>query len=192
MKPNTNDTDPQSNADTNPAMNPTAESNTAPAPPADAKAISPALDQPKPTAAYQQNPADAVAPIDKTCFVSLDEQFRIEQLVKTAAKYPPSPYPCIVMQFFPEDHTRIRELEGGGVEAMLTNHEIEQFIIAFNNAALASGKGRMFDVLQHVPEKTKQHKAKWCEYNEIRLGLRPKPRRSWWAQRKNNENRDKN
>jgi len=50
----------------------------------------------------------------------------------------------------------------------------------------------MFDVLQHVPEKTKQHKAKWCEYNEIRLGLRPKPRRSWWEQRKNNENRDKN
>ena len=172
MTTNSNDTNPHRNADTNPATAPTAESNTAPAPPVDAKAISPAPDQPKPTPPYQQNPADAVAPTDKTCFVSLDEQFRIEQLVKKAAKFPPSPYPCVVMRFLPKDHTRIRELEGGGVEAMLTNHEVEQFVTAFNNAALASGKGQMFDILQHVPEKTKQRKEKWQRFHEARLGIR--------------------
>lgn len=133
----------------------------------------------KPEPIYEQNIASAVIPIDKTCYASEDGQFRIEQLVQKTAKFPPSPYPCIVMQFFPEDHTRIRRLAGGGIEVMLTNYETDQFVDAMNGAASASGKGKLYDVLQRVPEKTKEHKRRWKKWNEERLGLRAKPNK-WW------------
>lgn len=133
----------------------------------------------KPEPTYDQNTASAVIPTDKTCYVSEDGQFRIEQLVQKTAKYPPSLYPCIVLQFFPAAHTRIRRLEGGGLEAMLTGYEIEQFVDAYDEAARASGKGKVFEILQRVPEKTKQHKQRWKKWNEERLGLRPKPSK-WW------------
>ena len=144
-----------------------------------------------PATPYHQDTADAVIPEDKTCYVSDDGQLRIEQLVQQTAKFPPSPYPCIVLQLFPKDHTRIRRLESGGLEAMLTGFEIEQFIDAYNNAASASGKGKVFAVLQRVPEKTKQHKRKWREYNETRLGIRKPSGRWWWGKRKHQGNYSK-
>ncbi len=143
----------------------------------------------KPESTYDQNTASAVIPTDKICYESHDGQFRIEQLVQKTAKYPPSLYPVIVLQLFPEDHTRIRRLEGGGIEAMLTGLEIEQFVDAYDEAARASGKGKIFDILQRVPEKTKQHKQRWRKWNEERLGLRPKPHK-WWPKQysKNHKN----
>ena len=134
----------------------------------------------KPEPTYDQNTASSVIPTDKTCYASEDGQFRIEQLVQKTAKFPPSPYPTIVMQFFPRDHTRIRRLEDGGIEAMLTGLEIEQFVDAYDEAARASGKGKIFDILQRVPEKTKEHKQRWKKWNEERLGLRQRPRK-WWS-----------
>lgn len=133
---------------------------------------------------YDQDTSSAVIPIDKTCYASEDGQFRIEQLVQKTAKFPPSPYPVIVLQFFPQDHTRIRRLEGGGIEAMLTGLEIEQFVDAYDEAARASGKGKVFEVLQRVPEKTREHKKRWKKWNEERLGLRPKPGK-WWPKQYN-------
>jgi len=133
----------------------------------------------KPEPTYEQDVSSAVIPVDKTCYVSEDGQFRIEQLVHKSAKFPPSPYPVIVMQFFPMDHTRIRRLEGGGIEVMLTGFEIEQFVDAYDEAARASGKGKIFEILQRIPEKTREHKQKWRQWNEQRLGLRPKPKK-WW------------
>ena len=146
----------------------------------------------KPEPTYDQNTASAVIPVDKICYESDDRQFRVEQKVQSTAKYPPSPYPCIVMQFFPEDHTRIRRLSGGGIEVMLTNNETDQFVDAMNGAASASGKGKLYDVLQRVPEKTKQHKAKWKEINEERLGIRKPTGRWWWGKRKQNRKHSKN
>jgi hypothetical protein len=133
----------------------------------------------KPEPTYDQDTSTAVIPTDKVCYESDDGQFRVEQKVQSTAKYPPSLYPVIVLQLFPEDHTRIRRLEGGGIEAMLTGLEIEQFVDAYDEAARASGKGKIFDILQRVPEKTKQHKQRWRKWNEERLGLRPKPNK-WW------------
>jgi hypothetical protein len=146
----------------------------------------------KPEPSYDQNTASAVIPTDKTCYVSEDGQLRIEQMVEKSAKYPPSLYPVIVLQLFPEDHTRIRRLEGGGIEAMLTGLEIEQFVDAYDEAARASGKGKIFEILQRVPEKTKQHKDKWRKFNEERLGIRKPTGRWWWGKRKHHNKHHKN
>ena len=131
-------------------------------------------------------------PVDKICYESDDRQFRVEQKVQSTAKYPPSPYPCIVMQFFPQDHTRIRRLDGGGVEVMLTNYETDQLVDAMNGAASASGKGKLYDVLQRVPEKTHEHKQRWKKWNEERLGVRPKPGKWWWGKRRYHSKRCNN
>jgi hypothetical protein len=177
METNSNDNqlNTQNSADTNQATPVPVAASSLAVPPTKPKAESGSLAAPSPQTAppYSQNTADAIVLTDKVCYESEDGQFRIEQLVKKVAKYPPSPYPCVVMKFFPENHTRIRKTEDGGLEAMLSNFEIEQFISAFNSAAMASGKGRIFEVLQRVPEKTKQHKQKWKRFNEARLGIRP-------------------
>ena len=125
--------------------------------------------------AYNQNTASAVIPIDKTCYESDDGQFRVDQLVKNAAKYPPSPYPCIVLRVRTQDHTRVRQLDHGYVEIMPTFKEMEELVDACNNAALASGKGKLYEVLQRVPEKTAAHKQHWKQWNEARI------HQPWWG-----------
>jgi hypothetical protein len=125
---------------------------------------------------YNQNTASAVIPIDKTCYESDDGQFRVDQLVNNAAKYPPSPYPCIVVRVRTQNHTRVRQLDEDQVEIMPTYKEMEALVDACNNAALASGKGKLYEVLQRVPEKTREHKQRWKQWNEARI------RQPWWGQ----------
>jgi len=135
--------------------------------------------QTKPESTYDQNTADAIVPTDKICYASDDGLVRIDQLVFQTEKYPPSPYPCVVLVLNPDAHTRVREIHGGYIEYMPSFREMEELVIAMNNVAKASGKGQLYQILQTVPEKTKQHKEKWRRYNEERLGLRPKPGK-WW------------
>ena len=127
---------------------------------------------PKEAAPYGHNTADAVPPTDKICYESEDKQIIVHQLVRTTAKFPPSGYPCVVLQCQPRPNTRVREIDGNYVEIMPTFKELEEFVIAINEAAIQSGKGRLYDILQRVPEKTEAHKRKWRRFNENRLGLR--------------------
>jgi len=130
---------------------------------------------PKDAAPYPHNTADAVPPTDKICYESQDKQIIVHQMVIKTAKFPPSRYPCIVLQCQPRPNTRVREIDGNYVEIMPTFKELEQFVDAINDAAVATGKGKLYEVLQRVPEKSEAHKRKWRRFNEERLGLR-KPR----------------
>lgn len=114
--------------------------------------------------------ADTVEPMDETVYESEDGQFKVRQLVLTAKKYPPSKYPCIVLRCKPRQHTRIRQIDGDAVEIMPSNAEVEALIDAMNSAAVASGKGRLYQILQRVPGKSAAHKARWRRYNEARVG----------------------
>jgi hypothetical protein len=118
--------------------------------------------------------ATAVPPTDKVCYESPDGQFLVEQLVKKAAKYPPSNYPCVVLKVKAKDHTRVRNI-GDYVEIMPTYKEVEELATALNEAALAAGKGKLYTILQKIPEKSKAHKARWRDFNERRINSRHKP-----------------
>jgi hypothetical protein len=109
--------------------------------------------------------------MDKVCYVSPDEQFVVKQLVWKIAKFPPSSYPVVAVEAYPEVHTRFREIPGGGVELVLVYEEVEQLLKALNEAAIEAGKGQLYQILQHVPKKTAAHKQKWRRYNERRLGI---------------------
>ena len=109
--------------------------------------------------------------VDKVCYVSSDEQFVVKQLVWKIAKFPPSSYPVVAVEAYPEVHTRFREIPGGGVELVLVYEEVEQLLKALNEAAIEAGKGQLYQILQHVPKKTAAHKQKWRRYNERRLGI---------------------
>lgn len=111
---------------------------------------------------------------NKTCFVSGDGQVVIKQLVTQLRRHPPSSYPCIVLQAFPKDHTRIRNIPGGGCELMFAHDELDAFIEAINAVAVMQGKGEVYKVLQRIPAKTPQRKQAWQRRNEARLGLCPK------------------
>ena len=124
---------------------------------------------PKPAPPY----AHALDPMDETIYESADGQFKVRQLVQTAERYPPSKYRCIVLECKPEQHTRIRHIDGGRLEIMPTFAEMEALIDAMNSAATASGKGKLYEVLQRVPEKTAAHKARWRRFNQARV------RRNW-------------
>ena len=121
---------------------------------------------------YRHSTADSVPLTDKICYESEDKQFIVHQLVRTAAKFPPSNYPCVVLRCQPHPHTRVRKIEGDYVEIMPTFKELEEFVVAINDAAIQSGKGKLYELLQRVPEKTVAHKKKWRRYNEQRLGIR--------------------
>ena len=54
---------------------------------------------------------------------------------------------------------------------MPTYAEMKALIDGMNSAGMASGKGKLYDVLQCVPEKTEAHKAKWRRFNEARVEL---------------------
>jgi len=133
----------------------------------------PAVNQPKPAPPYAHDVADAREPVDETLYESADGQFKVRQLVQTAERYPPSKYRCIVLECKPEQHTRIRHIDGGRLEIMPTFAEMEALIDAMNSAATASGKGKLYEVLQRVPEKTAAHKARWRRFNQAR------GRRNW-------------
>lgn len=113
--------------------------------------------------------ADAVTPIDKICYESEDQQIVISQLVKGAKKFPPSNYPCVVLAVKPVEHTRVRRIAGEYVEIMPSFREMEELVDAMNHAALASGKGKLYDILQRVPEKPHARKQHWKQRNEIRV-----------------------
>jgi hypothetical protein len=124
----------------------------------------------KPSSTTSPNPiATAVAPIDKVCFESDDGQIIISQLVKTAHKFPPHNYPCVVLAAKPADHTRVRRVGGGYIEIMPSFLEMEELVDAMNNVALASGKGKLYDILQRVPEKPRERKERWKQRNEMRV-----------------------
>ena len=117
------------------------------------------------------NPAMvAIPPTDKVCYESEDQQFIVHHLVSKTAKFPPSRYPCVVLQCQPRPHTRVREIDGGYVEIMPSFKELEHLVDAMNDAAVATGKGKLYEVLQRIPEKTAAHKAKWLRFNEARVG----------------------
>jgi hypothetical protein len=120
---------------------------------------------------YRHNTADSAPPADKICYESEDRQFVVHQLVRKTAKYPPSNYPCVVLQCRPSPNTRVRKIEGDYIEIMPTFKELEEFVVAINEAAVNSGKGRLYEILQRVPEKTAAHKRKWRRFNETRLGI---------------------
>jgi hypothetical protein len=123
---------------------------------------------------------------DKTCFVSSDRRVVVKLLVEMLQRHPPSKYPCVVLQVFPEDHTRIRAIPGGGVECMFAHDELDAFLTAFNAAAVSQGKGEIYKILQSVPSKTAERKAVWKSHNETRLGLRPTP--WWWRSKRRDRN----
>ena len=142
-------------------------------PPEKMEGVAPVAPGKPPTEAmpYRHNSADAVPVTDKICYESEDKQFVVHQLVIKTAKFPPSRYPCVVLQCQPRPNTRVRQIEGGYIEIMPTFRELEEFVIAINDAAINSGKGRLYDILQRVPEKTEAHKRKWRRFNEQRLGI---------------------
>lgn len=140
-----------------------------------------------PPAKYDQNIADAIVPIDKVCYESADGLVRIEQLVVGAAKFPPSPYPCIVLAAKPVKSARVRNIDGGYVEVMPTFREMEALVDAMNEAALASGKGKLYEVLQRVPEKSEARKRKWRAFNEARLAKKRKPGNRWRGKKKHKQ-----
>lgn len=174
--------------------NPEPNQNPKPLTPAETQAIVTSIleKNPKPPATYDQNPADAIIPTDKICYESEDGLVRIDQLVYTTEKFPPSRYPCIVLLLKQEAHTRVRQIGGGYIEFMPTFKEMEELVIAMNNVGKSSGKGQLYQILQTVPEKTKRHKQKWREFNEARLGIRPKPGKWWWGKRKQYSKHGKN
>lgn len=122
--------------------------------------------------------ATAVPPTDKVCYESPDGQFVVEQLVRKAAKYPPSNYPCIVLKVKVKDHTRVRN-NGEYVEIMPAYKEMEELVDAMNEAALAAGKGKLYNIIQRIPEKSKEHKERWREFNERRINGRQQGRKPW-------------
>ena len=130
---------------------------------------------------YRHSTADAVPVTDKICYESEDKQFVVHQLVIKTAKFPPSRYPCVVLQCQPRPNTRVRQIEGDYIEVMPTFRELEEFVMAINDAAVASGKGKLYDILQRVPEKTAAHKRKWRRFNEQRLGIHNK--RWYWGKK---------
>ena len=140
-----------------------------PAPEEGTAPLKPARTGPQSAPPYAHDVADALEPMDEIVFESADGQFKVKRLVRKAKKYPPSKYPCIVVQCEPQQHTRIRQIDGGQVEIMPTYVETEALIDAMNSAAMASGKGQLYQILQRVPEKTAAHKAKWRKFNEARV-----------------------
>ena len=54
-----------------------------------------------------------------------------------AQKFPPSNYLCVVLAVKPADHTRVRK-KGDYVEIMPSFLEMEELVVAMNNAALAT------------------------------------------------------
>jgi hypothetical protein len=129
----------------------------------------PAVNQPKPAPPYAHDVADALEPVDETLYESADGQFRVKQLVRTAKKFPPGKYACIVLECEPQEHTRIRHIDGGLLEIMPTFAEMDALIDSMNSAAMASGKGPLYQILHRVPEKTAAHKARWRRFNEARV-----------------------
>lgn len=129
---------------------------------------------PNPGGGPSQVPVDATqaAPIDKICWQSQDGLIVIKQLVRLAQKYPPSPYPCVVIQAFAREHERVRRIHGAGIELMLKHEETEEFLIAFNAAAESQGKGKLYQILQRVPLKPKWRKEHWRGFNQRRLSAR--------------------
>jgi hypothetical protein len=167
---------------TKPPEQPTPTQTTATAPPTLAAVKSVAA----PPAVYNQNTANAVVPVDKVCHESADGQFQVKQLVKTAQRYPQSKYPCVVLSVKPVEHTRVRQLPGGYVELMPTHPEVDAVVDAMNEAAMAAGKGKLYEVLQRVPPKPGARKEAWKRRNEERVAAkqssRKKPRWLWIKQ----------
>ena len=178
QKPNTNP-QPQQNHEPATPPDPSGPEKPVPTvvpPPEKMDGVAPVTPGKPPTEAvpYTHNSADSVPPADKVCYESEDKQFVVHQLVRTTAKFPPSNYPCVVLRCQPRPHTRVRKIEEDYVEIMPTFKELEEFVVAINDAAIQSGKGRLYDILQRVPEKTEAHKRKWRRFNDSRLGIHKK------------------
>jgi hypothetical protein len=126
------------------------------------------------------------APVDKVCWRSEDGLVVVKQLVKQAQKNPPSDYPCVVIQGFPQEHERVRRIPGGGIELMLTHPEAEAFVKALNAAAESQSKGQLYAILQSIPAKPKWRKEWWKKRNQARSSAQPRPSSgSWWRRRYN-------
>lgn len=158
-----NQTKPQ----TEPSLNPNGAGPTQPIPNS-----SPAPDT---TAGAQ---ASAPPPTDKTCWQSEDGLVTIKQLVKLAQRHPPSDYPCVVVQSVPRRFERIRQLNNDVMELMLTYEDVEQFVTELNAAAATQGKGKLYEILQHVPPKSKSRKERWRRFNRRRIWTRQQSRRA--------------
>ena len=66
------------------------------------------------------------------------------------------------------------------MEVMPSYREMEMLVDSMNSAALASGKGKLYEVLQRIPEKSAEHKQRWKEFNEARLRRPWNKRRRYW------------
>ena len=140
-----------------------------------------AVPKPAPIPPQDSTNARVALPVDKICWQSDDGLVVIKQLVTQAQKFPPSPYPCVVMQGYPKEHERVRRIPGGGIEIMLTHEEMESFIDAFNDVAENQGKGKLYQILQRIPPKPAWRKNHWRRLNQERLSARhfPGPTPRW-------------